>query len=157
MGTANQLRQYGDQVQIANEARQRLAAVNPPPPSKRGELTASLLFRFDEHSLSARATEGRVENVATDGRFIFHFVLDEPRVFSKAAALVATEIATGRTHELFRGKFYPLGISLSPDGQQLAFGVGHFESFPKQSIYVVGVDGSNLHSTLGAAHLRPAV
>src|SRR5262252_8861242 len=43
----------------------------------------------------------------------------------------------------FRGKFYPLGISLSPDGQQLAFGSGDFDS-QKQSIYVVGVDGSNL-------------
>ena len=65
----------------------------------------------------------------------------------KAVALVATEIATGRTRELFRGKFYPLGISLSPNGQQLAFGVGDFESL-KQSIYVVGVDGSNLHPVL---------
>jgi WD40 repeat protein len=142
------VRQYGDQVQIANEARQRLAAVDPAVRPKRGELTATLLFRFDEHSQSAREADGRVENVATDGRSIFHFcVLDQPRVFSKAVALVATEIATGRTRELFRGKFYPLGISLSPNGQQLAFGVGDFESL-KQSIYVVGVDGSNLHPVL---------
>src|SRR5581483_9766690 len=142
------LRQYGDQVPIANEARQRLAALDPALQSKRGELTATLLFRLDEHSQSERDAEGRVENVATDGRFIFHFVLDQPRVFSKADALVATEIATGRTRELYRGKFYPMGISLSPDGHELAFGAGDFELLRKQRIYVVGVDGSNLREVL---------
>ena len=53
------VRQYGDQVQIANEARQRLAAVDPAVRPKRGELTATLLFRFDEHSQSAREADGR--------------------------------------------------------------------------------------------------
>src|SRR5215467_339384 len=38
------LRQYGDQVQIANKARERLDAVDPALRPKRGELTATLLF-----------------------------------------------------------------------------------------------------------------
>lgn len=146
------LRQYGDQVQIVGEARKRLAALSPAPAAK-GELTNTLLFRLDEPGRSVYESSGVMENVATDGNSIFHFVAGDRWETLRTSALVATEISSGRRRELFKGRFYPQGLSLSPDGQQLAFSTVDIQEAPveKESIYVIRTDGSNLRQIFTSA------
>ena len=136
------LLQFGDQVQAANEARARLAATAAPRARKPSELTATLLLHLREPS-----TPRDAENVATDGRTVFHFVPDGPLEFARGGALVATDISTGRQRVLLKGPYRPYGIALSPDGQRLAFARFDFPPLGATggtwSIYVIGTDGSN--------------
>lgn len=138
------VRQYGDQAQVAGEARQRLAALQPSGEA-RGELTVRLLFHIEERVRSGFDIAGYMENVATDGRSVYRLGLVDPWDQELHNVLTATEIATGHRRELFRGKFDPCGLSLSPDGQQLAF--TSREASPDHitaNIYTIGTDGSHL-------------
>ncbi|HYO80933.1 MAG TPA: tetratricopeptide repeat protein, partial [Bryobacteraceae bacterium] len=106
------LSHFGDQTPAANEARARLAASAAPAAGRSGELTATRLFRFAEPSGPRQG-----ENVATDGRSIFHFVPEGALEFARSSALVATDLSTGRQRVLMKGEFGPFGLSLSPDGK----------------------------------------
>ena len=138
------VRQYADQSQFASEARSRLAeAVKAGNGSSK--LAARLVGRVSDVSYPYDAWE----NVATDGRTVFHVT----EKLSHDNSLIATDLSTGKQRTLFHGDFLARGLHLSPDNRKLAF--CHYDARPQGrgfgdpanwSIYIVGVDGSNPRS-----------
>ena len=142
------VRQYGDQAQVAGEARQRLAALQPAGEA-RGELTARLLFHIEERVRSGFDIAGFIENVATDGHTVYRLGLVDPFDQQFNVSLIATDVGTGRKRELFHGQLWPCGLSLSPDSQQLAFSGQQFSpDHITTDVYTIRVDGANLHRVL---------
>jgi Tol biopolymer transport system component len=137
------LRQYSDQPQFVSEARSRLAAAEKAGSGFSG-LAARLVGKVSEYP----GPYDQWENVATDGRTVFH--VTEEAVGENS--LIATDLSTRQQRTLFQGNFLARGLHLSPDGRRLAF--CHYDLRPRSaggdpanwSIYTVGVDGSNPRS-----------
>jgi hypothetical protein len=95
------VRQYSDQAQFVSEARSRLAASDKAGSGSSG-LAARLVGKVSEYP----GVYDQWENVATDGRTVFHIT----EKVSNDNSLLATDLSTRRQRTLFQGNFLARGL-----------------------------------------------
>jgi Tol biopolymer transport system component len=130
------VREFGDQTEMATEARTRLAAIAEPATARKPELAVRQVWAGRDADLTG--------SPSADGRFL-------ATTDWKTGDVAIRDLASGemrhvtKTADVMQSTIFALNAIYSPDNQQIAYSWYDPKKFQGFDLWLTGVDGTGAH------------